>query len=301
MRTGPYVSFKEELQKKTELTEEIIRKFLPKEEGFAENMAKAMNYSMCAGGKRIRPMLLMETCRMFGGDLRLAEPFMAAMEMIHTHSLIHDDLPAIDNDDYRRGRLTTHKVFGEAMGVLSGAALLNYAYECMFRAFTLDPGNPSVAKAASVMAGKTGIYGMLGGQSVDVENDGKPMNREMLDYIYSHKTSALIEAAMMTGAILAGADDGQVAVIEQAAGKIGLAFQIQDDILDVTSTSEELGKPVHSDEKNHKVTYVTLMGMERAAREVQELSQKALRLLEGLEKQNDFLYDLIQMLVHRRK
>ena len=135
-----YGNFKEELNKRTEKAEEVIRRWLPKEEGFAKTMAEAMNYSMCAGGKRLRPILLLETCRLFGGDERLAEPFMAAIEMIHTHSLIHDDLPAIDNDDYRRGRLTTHKVYGEAMGVLSGACLLNYAYETMFRAFAMAPG-----------------------------------------------------------------------------------------------------------------------------------------------------------------
>ena len=238
---------------------------------------------------------------MFGGEGKEIGPFMAAMEMIHTHSLIHDDLPAIYHDDYRRGRLTTHRVYGEAMGVLSGDALLNYAYEVMLRAFSMTDRTQRVIRAMEIMAEKTGIHGMLGGQSVDVENDGKPLEKDMLDYIYENKTSALIEAAMMTGAVLGGADQEQLNTIEQAAGNIGLAFQIQDDILDVTSTSEELGKPVHSDEKNHKVTYVTLVGMERAAREVQELSQKALRLLDGLEKQNDFLYDLIQMLVHRRK
>ena len=157
---------------------------------------------MCAGGKRLRPILLLETFRMFGEDERVAEPFMAGIEMIHTHSLIHDDLPAIDNDDYRRGRLTTHKVYGEAMGVLSGVSLLNYAYETMLGAFDLTDDKDRVIRALKIMADKTGIYGMLGGQSVDVENDGKPMIREMLDYIYEHKTSALIEASMMAGAIL---------------------------------------------------------------------------------------------------
>lgn len=295
------MNFQDELKKKTNEIEKIIASFLPKEEGFAKTMAQAMNYSMLAGGKRLRPLLMQETYRLFGGTENVVQPFMAGMEMIHTHSLIHDDLPALDNDDYRRGRLTTHKVYGEAMGVLSGVALLNYAYETMLQAFSRTEEKDRVIWALSVMADKTGIHGMLGGQSVDVENDGKPIEKEMLDYIYRNKTSALIEAAMMTGAILAGADKEQAAVIEEAAGKIGLAFQIQDDILDVTSTAEELGKPVHSDEKNHKVTYVTLFGVQEASRQVEKLSREAIALLKGLNKNNEFLYLLVEQLIDRRK
>jgi len=295
------VNFQDELKRRTDEIEEMFRSFLPAEEGFARTMAQAMNYSMLAGGKRLRPMLIQETYRLFGGTEKVAEPFMAGMEMIHTHSLIHDDLPALDNDDYRRGRLTTHKVYGEAMGVLSGVALLNYAYETMLQAFSLTEDQDRVICALKVMAEKTGIHGMLGGQSVDVENDGKPLEKEMLDYIYRNKTSALIEASMMTGAILAGADEQQVAVVEEAAGNIGLAFQIQDDILDVTSTDEELGKPVHSDEKNNKVTYVTLFGIEEASRQVELLSEKAIKLLKSLNKNNEFLYLLIEKLINRRK
>lgn len=310
------MNFQDKLKEKTKQTEEMIMQYLPKEEGFSKTMAEAMNYSMRAGGKRIRPLLLMETCQMFGGDAELAKPFMAAMEMIHTHSLIHDDLPAIDNDDYRRGRLTTHKVFGEAMGVLSGVALLNYAYETMLQAFQfpkesnemfpdsfekLAKRNLKTAKALKIMSEKTGIYGMLGGQSVDVENDGKQLEKELLDYIYEHKTSALLEAAMMTGAVLGGASDKEVLVIEKAAKNIGLAFQIQDDILDVTSTDEVLGKPVHSDEKNNKVTYVTLFGIEEASLQVKKLSEEAIELLESLEGKNEFLNELIMYLVNRKK
>lgn len=295
------MNFQDELKRRTDEIEEMFRSFLPAEEGFARTMAQAMNYSMLAGGKRLRPMLIQETYRLFGGTEKVAEPFMAGMEMIHTHSLIHDDLPALDNDDYRRGRLTTHKVYGEAMGVLSGVALLNYAYETMLQAFSLTEDQDRVICALKVMAEKTGIHGMLGGQSVDLENDGKPLEKEMLDYIYRNKTSALIEASMMTGAILAGADEQQVAVVEEAAGNIGLAFQIQDDILDVTSTDEELGKPVHSDEKNNKVTYVTLFGIEEASRQVELLSEKAIKLLKSLNKNNEFLYLLIEKLINRRK
>ena len=295
------MNFQTELEKKVKEIEGIIQGFLPKEEGFQAAMAKAMNYSMCGGGKRIRPLLLMETCRLFGGEEKLAEPFAAAIEMIHTQSLIHDDLPAIDNDDYRRGRLTTHRVFGEAMGVLGGVALLNYAYETMLQAFALTQKKERVITAMKIMAAKTGLYGMLGGQSVDVENDGKPLDREMLDYIYRHKTSALIEASMMTGAVLAGADEEKTALIQRAAGNIGLAFQIRDDVLDVISTKEELGKPVGSDEKNHKITYVTLYGIEEASKRTEELSKEALDILNGLEQKNEFLCLLVESLVSRRK
>ena len=223
---------------------------------------------------------------MFGEDERVAEPFMAGIEMIHTHSLIHDDLPAIDNDDYRRGRLTTHKVYGEAMGVLSGVSLLNYAYETMLGAFDLTSDKDRVIRALKIMSNK---------------NDGKEISREMLDYIYEHKTSALIEASMMAGAILGGADEEQTAQIEKAASAIGLAFQIQDDILDVTSTSQELGKPVHSDEKNNKVTYVTLFGVEKASEQVQKLSEQAEAVLEGLSSKNKFLTALVREMASRRK
>ena len=312
------VNFQDELKKRTEEINKVIQSYLPAEEGFAKTMAQAMNYSILAGGKRLRPMLILETLRLFGGEEKLAYPFMAAMEMIHTHSLVHDDLPALDNDDYRRGRLTTHKVYGEAMGVLSGVALLNYAYEVMLTAFdkadtpdcqahviqalkVMSHKTGLVISAMKIMADKTGINGMLGGQSVDVENDGKPMSREMIDYIYENKTSALIEASVMTGAILGGATEEEIVIVEKAAKNIGLAFQIQDDILDVTSTEEELGKPIHSDEKNHKTTYVTLMGIEKASQQVKKLSDEAVTLLEGLNKKNEFLFTLVNELVGRRK
>ena len=285
------VNFQDELKKRTEEINKVIQSYLPEEEGFAKTMAQAMNYSILAGGKRLRPMLILETLRLFGGEEKLVYPFMAAMEMIHTHSLVHDDLPALDNDDYRRGRLTTHKVYGEAMGVLSGVALLNYAYEVMLTAFDkadTPDRQAHVIQALKVISHKTGLY-------------GKPMSREMIDYIYENKTSALIEASVMTGAILGGATEEEIAIVEKAAKNIGLAFQIQDDILDVTSTEEELGKPIHSDEKNHKTTYVTLMGIEKASQQVKKLSDEAVTLLEGLNKKNEFLFTLVNELVGRRK
>ena len=201
------MNFKEELQERTGQVNELIQKFLPKEEGFAAELAQAMNYSMTAGGKRLRPILMWESYRLFGGKGQVVAPFMAAMEMIHTHSLIHDDLPALDNDEYRRGKKTTHAQFGEAMGILSGDALLNYAYEVAFHAFYLEPDNKNIPLALQILSSKTGIYGMLGGQSVDVTNEGKEISEEMLLYIYENKTSALIEASMMVGAALAGASD----------------------------------------------------------------------------------------------
>lgn len=294
------MNFNIELEQKKNKIENIIAGYLPKEEGFAGELAQAMNYSMEAGGKRLRPILMAETYRMFGGESKVIEPFLAAMEMIHTSSLIHDDLPAIDNDEYRRGKKTTHAVYGEAVGVLSGDALLNYAYETACKAFLLEPENPKIGQALLVLTGKTGIYGMLGGQSVDVTNEGKPISRKMLDYIYENKTSALIEASMMVGAILAGASKDEVNRIESIGSKVGLAFQIRDDILDITSTMEELGKPVFSDEKNHKITYVTLRGLEQASVDVETISEEAVELMEEFHQENPFLKELVRSLVNRR-
>lgn len=295
------MSFDKELEQKKMEMESLIAGYLPGEEGFAKELAQAINYSMEAGGKRLRPILMAETYKMFGGKSKVIEPFLAAMEMIHTSSLIHDDLPAIDNDEYRRGKKTTHAVYGEALGVLSGDALLNYAYETACRAFLMEPENHLIGQALLVLTGKTGIYGMLGGQSVDVTNEGKPISREMLDYIYENKTSALIEASMMVGAILAGASKEEVGKIEAIGNRVGLAFQIRDDILDITSTMEELGKPVFSDEKNHKVTYVTLRGLEQAKKDVETISEEAVNMLEEFPQKNTFLQELVRYLVNRKK
>ena len=295
------MSFDKELEQKKREMESLIAGYLPGEEGFAKELAQAINYSMEAGGKRLRPILMAETYKMFGGKSKVIEPFLAAMEMIHTSSLIHDDLPAIDNDEYRRGKKTTHAVYGEALGVLSGDALLNYAYETACRAFLMEPENHLIGQALLVLTGKTGIYGMLGGQSVDVTNEGKPISREMLDYIYENKTSALIEASMMVGAILAGASKEEVGKIEAIGNRVGLAFQIRDDILDITSTMEELGKPVFSDEKNHKVTYVTLRGLEQAKKDVETISEEAVNMLEEFPQKNTFLQELVRYLVNRKK
>ena len=293
------MNFREEQKKRTEWTEEVIREFLPKEEGYQKEIMEAMNYSVLAGGKRLRPLMMYETYRMFGGEGEVIRPFMAAMAMIHTYSLVHDDLPAMDNDEYRRGKLTTHAKYGHAMGILAGDALLNFAFETAASAFDYgeDPGR--VAKALQILAKKAGIYGMIGGQVVDVQSSGHAISKERLDFIYELKTSALLEAAMMTGAVLAGAAEKEVRTIEQVASDVGVAFQVRDDILDVTGTLESIGKPVHSDDKNEKTTYVTLKGLEQASADVEELSDRALRNLASLPYKNEFLTELIQSLVYR--
>ena len=294
------MSFKEELRTKTEEIEKLLTTYLPQETGFQKTVLEAVNYSVLAGGKRLRPLLMKETYQMFGGEGKVVEPFMAAMEMIHTYSLVHDDLPAMDNDEYRRGKKTTHAVYGEAMGILAGDALLNLAFETAAGAFDMET-SPRTAKALQILSGKAGIYGMIGGQVVDVESEGQPLSREKLDFIYRLKTSALIEAAMMVGAVLAGASDEEVAAMERVAGDVGLAFQIQDDILDVTSTLEVLGKPIHSDDKNNKTTYVTLEGLDKAKKDVEEISERALSTLASLNHKNAFLEELIRMLITREK
>lgn len=294
------MNFSEELEKRINEVQEIIYAYLPAEEGFQKTILEAMNYSMTAGGKRLRPLLMRETYRLFGGTGKVVEPFMAAMEMIHTHSLVHDDLPAMDNDEYRRGKKTTHVVYGEAMAILAGDGLLNYAYETACRAFVTEPENIHIGQALTVLAEKAGVHGMLGGQAVDVQAVGEPLSREKLDFIYRLKTGALIESSMMTGAILAGASAQEIEVIRQVASDVGLAFQIQDDILDVVSTSQELGKPTGSDERNNKTTYVTVQGLEKAKEDVAYISARAVSALESLPQKNEFLEELIGALVTRK-
>lgn len=296
--------FMEELQQKVEHINNVLEKFLPVEEGQQRIIFEAMNYSVRAGGKRLRPILMEETYHMFGGSSAVIEPFMAAIEMIHTYSLVHDDLPAMDNDEYRRGKKTTHAVYGEAMGILAGDALLNLAYETAAKAFDMEVADARVARAFTVLAKKAGVYGMVGGQVVDVESeksDDCPITRGKLDFIYRLKTGALIESSMMIGAILAGASSDEVSRVEQIAAKLGLAFQIQDDVLDVTSTLEVLGKPVGSDEKNNKATYVTFEGLDKAVSDVERISKEAEEQLDDLGYDDAFLKELFEYLIHREK
>lgn len=295
------------LERKVTEIESIIKGYLPEESGWARTVAEAMNYSVNVGGKRLRPMLMAETYRLFGGTDSVIEPFMAAIEMIHTYSLVHDDLPAMDNDEYRRGKKTTWVVYGDAMAILAGDGLLNYAFETALRSFGM-PGSDAdrKAKALSILAGKAGIYGMIGGQTADIEAEamGDRVTQEQLLFIHEHKTAALVQAAMMVGAVLAGADDEQIRLVEKAAYEIGIAFQIQDDILDVTSSLETLGKPVGSDARNQKATYVTLKGIQEASREQRQMSDHAIGMLRSLEEngaRNEFLIELIRSLITRIK
>ena len=291
---------KEELARRTKAVEEIVLSYLPEETGHQKTIFEAMNYSMRAGGKRLRPMLMQETYRLFGGTGREIQPFMAAIEMIHTSSLIHDDLPCMDNDELRRGLPTTWVKYGYDMAVLAGDALLIYAVETAAKACSMGAHPERVGRAIGLLAEKTGIYGMTGGQGVGVELTNQPVPEEKLDFIYRLKTGALLEASMMIGALLAGAPETELKQVEQMAACIGMAFQIQDDILDLTSTAEQLGKPVLSDEKNHKTTYVTLNGLEKARADVARISEEAVTILQKLPGENPFLEDLVRMLVDRK-
>lgn len=299
------MNFKEALEKKVVHVEEILGSFLPKEEGFQKVVLEAMNYSIMAGGKRLRPIMMEESYHLLGGRGKIVEPFMAALEMIHNYSLVHDDLPAMDNDEYRRGRKTTWKVYGDGMAILAGDGLLNYAYETAVTAFSMTEDREElkrVAKALEVLTRKAGVYGMIGGQTADIEAESKEqITEELLLFIDENKTAALMQAAFMIGGILAGASEEAINKLEQAAYDIGIAFQIQDDILDVTSTTEVLGKPVGSDEKNHKLTYVSLHGLDQAKEEVCRLSSDAVHILKGLGEENDFLIELIHSLIKREK
>lgn len=297
------MNFKEEMQQKTAQVEAILQKFLPEAGGLQKTVLDAMKYSMLAGGKRLRPMMMQEAYRMFGGEGPEIEPFMAAIEMVHTYSLVHDDLPAMDNDEYRRGRKTTHAVYGEAMAILAGDALLNYAFETALKAFDRTTHQDRVIRALQVLAQKAGIFGMIGGQTADIEAEAgqKDVTEEMLLFIHANKTAALIQAALMCGAILAGASQEDTDRMEKAAYNIGIAFQIQDDILDVTSTDEVLGKPTGSDAKNGKLTYVSLKGIEQARADDKALSEEAARLLAGASGRNLFLEELVRQLMTREK
>lgn len=295
------MNISDEIAKRASDIETRIRRFLPEQYEYQKTIVDAMSYSVLAGGKRLRPMLMEAAYQMFDGTGQDIDSFMAAIEMIHTYSLVHDDLPAMDNDMYRRGKKTTHAVYGEAMGILAGDALLNYAFETVADALVRCNGDMRMIRAYAVLSRKAGIYGMIGGQVVDVESEkkGQKVDQNCLDFIYRLKTGALIEASLMIGVILAGASDEEVALMEAAGTKLGLAFQIQDDILDVTSSLEVLGKPIGSDERNEKATYVAFEGLEKAKTEVERLSKEAVQILDGLKKDHTFLKELFLYLIHR--
>ena len=291
--------FASEFALRREEVENIISSYLPPEEGFQKTVISAGNYSVMNGGKRLRPMILRETYRLFDGKGRVEEPFMAAIEMIHSSSLVHDDLPCMDNDTLRRGNPSTWYKYGEAMGVLAGDALMIYAFETAAKAFSMNHDLKSVGDAIRILAEKTGIYGMIGGQTLDVEMSGKALGPEELDYIQRNKTGALLEASMMIGATLAGASREDIQTCEKIANRIGVAFQIRDDILDITGNQEILGKPVGSDEKNEKQTYVRLYCLEQAQSAVNTYTEKSLEIFDSLHRKNSFLRELIITLIER--
>lgn len=309
------------IREEADRIDEIIDTYLPKEEGPASTVMIAMNYSIHVGGKRLRPMLMLETFRMLATDTdeKLVYPFMAAIEMIHTYSLCHDDLPAMDNDDMRRGQKSTHAKFGEAMGILAGDGLLNYAFETAIGSFDLIRESDvddtrkleltqRIAGALKILAAKAGIYGMIGGQVVDIESEEKPAGEVTMDtimYIHENKTSAMIESSMMIGATLAGATDREIAQTEKIARDVGVAFQIRDDILDIEGDGAVLGKPIGSDARNGKTTYVSLAGLDGAKSDVKIISDRAMAGLSSLRgsdtESGRFLTDLISGLVNREK
>lgn len=322
MRVVDWMNFETELEQKTAKVEAVLRRYLPAETGYQRRVAEAMNYSIQAGGKRLRPLLMAESAALFtdvslismegdatvqDGLVNRALPlFMAALETIHNYSLVHDDLPAMDNDEYRRGRKTTHVVYGEGMAVLAGDGLLNYAFEtavCAFEKAETEAEIRRVAAAMKILACRAGINGMIGGQCADLEAEkpGENVTEEMLLYIHEHKTAALIQAAMTIGAVLAGAAQEEIAMLEKCACNIGVAFQIQDDILDVTGSLEILGKQVGSDEKNHKLTYVTMHGLDESKRQVAKLSEEAVEILASFPRRNLFLEKLTKQLIYREK
>lgn len=308
-------SFEKELLDRAAHIEEVLKKFLPKEEGYAKTCIEAMNYSLMAGGKRLRPVMMLEAYRLFSknADEAVVEPFLAAIEMIHTYSLVHDDLPCMDNDEYRRGRKTTHAVYGAGMATLAGDGLLNFAYETAVKGalaggeltdYDGDNRNRFLA-ALEVLTTKAGIYGMVGGQCADIMAENADLAddqmKDVLAYIDENKTGALIESSLMVGAILGGASEAQVRMIEKAGSNVGIAFQIQDDILDIVGDQAELGKPVGSDEKNNKTTYVSLYGMDEARNKVKELSDEAASILRELGFSGSFLEGLFEYLIYRNK
>ena len=297
------MSFHDELSERVDKVNNLLESVLKVDTGLAEYLMEAMRYSVYGTGKRLRPILMEATAELFRGDAPELPYFMAAIELIHSYSLVHDDMPCIDNDEYRRGRKTTHAVYGETTALLAGDGLLNFAYETAAAAFNDTKDPVKTAGAMKILTRKAGIFGMVGGQAVDVdcEKNQNPLTKEKLLYIHENKTAALIEASMMIGALLGGAGAEDVKKMEEAASAIGIAFQIRDDILDVVGTFEELGKPIGSDADNDKDTYVTLFGFDKAQEDVKMYSDKALSIIESFKGDTGFLMKLVESLVSRNK
>lgn len=293
--------YSEQLNRHLHCIETMIPVYLPKTEGSDDAVVHAMSYACEGGGKRLRPVLLLEFCRLCCGKVEPALPFAAAIEMIHSYSLIHDDLPCMDNSALRRGKPSTHAMYGETMALLAGDALLNRAFEVMLDSGNLDPMvSPDKAlRAAFVLAHASGIYGMVGGQSLDLRSEGQAIDLETLKQLQDGKTAALLIAACKMGCLVGGGTAEQVAEAERFGRCIGLAFQIVDDILDVTATEQQLGKPVGSDSANEKVTYVTLLGLEKARQLAENHTNEAKEALSAFPSEREELYRLADALLQR--
>lgn len=266
---------------------------------YPEKIYEAMRYSLMAGGKRLRPILCLATCELIGGTLDMAMPTACAVEMVHTMSLIHDDLPAMDNDDYRRGKLTNHKVYGESIAILAGDGLLSYAFEYI-AAETKNVPAERVLRVIAHLGRAFGATGVVGGQVVDLESEGKSdITLETLTFIHNHKTGALLSACVACGAILAGATEEDLEKLSRYAHNIGLAFQIIDDILDITATSEQLGKTAGKDQKAEKVTYPKLWGLEESRKQAEKLIQEACVSIESYGEKAKPLIALAQFIINR--
>lgn len=293
------MEFKDVLKEKINYIETLLNEYMPKEEGYQQTIMKAMNYSLKAGGKRLRPILTLESCKIVGGKEEDAIPFAMAIEMIHTYSLIHDDLPALDNDDLRRGKPTNHKVFGDGMATLAGDALLNYAFEIMLSSSIDKEDSNKYLKAMNEIAKHAGIYGMIGGQVVDVESENKIIDKDKLDFIHLNKTAAIIVGCMRAGAIIGAATQDQLERITRYGKNIGLSFQIVDDILDITGDEEKLGKNIGSDVENHKSTYPSLLGIEKSREIAIKLIEDGKASIEGLSSDINFLNQLGDYIISR--
>ncbi len=291
------MNMKEQLQQDVNIIEDALGKYVPEKDNLQSSIYKAMRYSLLAGGKRLRPVLMIETGKMCGGEVGEILPFACAMEMIHTYSLIHDDLPAMDNDELRRGMPTNHIKFGEAEAILAGDALLNRAFEVVAQNPGKDPAR--TLKAISILAESSGTEGMIGGQVIDLESEGKRIDADVLKKLHSLKTGAIIRSSCVVGAVLSGAAEEEVRAADEFALNLGIAFQIQDDILDVTGDEASLGKPVGSDADNEKSTYVTLFGMKRAGELSREYTKKAISALEIFGDRAGFLKELTLSLLDR--
>ena len=295
------VSLKEYLTERKKIVDDALDQFLPGEDRFPPLIFKSMRYSVFAGGKRLRPILCMAAAETVGGDIERVVPVACAIELIHTYSLIHDDLPLMDDDDFRRGMPTNHKVFGEGIAVLAGDALLTEAFHLMSDGKILDKVAPeALLKTISEISTAAGFYGMIGGQVVDLESEGKDADMETLNYIHTHKTEALLTVSIRAGAILAGASETDLAALSAYGRGIGLAFQITDDILDIEGDREILGKDTGSDKAHGKVTFPALLGLDGSRKRAWESIDEALSNIAYFDDRADPLRMIAKFIIERR-